>query len=431
MDWRHHAACRDVDPELFFPIGNTGPALLQIDEAKQVCQRCNVMEPCLQWALESGQDAGVWGGLSEDERRALKRRQVAAHHGRAHTPDSRRDPPGAAGASWSRLAARSAARRQMARARVTSSGSSTSDPVPPPGCGAISSRPPSSASTSVRTICRPRLVVDSRSKSGGQARRRCRYTVTVSCPCPRLAETSRHPAQRLPVGPRQPVLQGVLQQLGQHQRQRSRDRPRAAGRTCRAGRGVTRASGADDLAGHHRHPAGDVVEVHDLVRDVRQRLVHHRDRADPADGLLQRRPRLRRLQPPRLQPQQRRDRLQVVLDPVVDLPDGGVLGEQLALPVPQLGHVPEQDQRPGPRPVHDQRDRAQLHDRAVAPRPRSPRARGRWPSASASRRGARRPAHSRAVSGPSSLADQVSSQPEPPVGRQRVRAGVGDLARAG
>ena len=39
MDWRHHAACREVDPELFFPIGNTGPALLQIDEAKQVCRR--------------------------------------------------------------------------------------------------------------------------------------------------------------------------------------------------------------------------------------------------------------------------------------------------------------------------------------------------------------------------------------------------------
>src|SRR6202007_1596399 len=82
MDWRHHAACRDVDPELFFPIGNTGPALLQIDEAKQVCRRCKVMEPCLQWALESGQDAGVWGGLSEDERRAVKRRsRVAARAG--------------------------------------------------------------------------------------------------------------------------------------------------------------------------------------------------------------------------------------------------------------------------------------------------------------------------------------------------------------
>ena len=50
------------------------PALTQIEEAKKVCQRCIVKEPCLAWALESGQDAGVWGGLSEDERRALKRR---------------------------------------------------------------------------------------------------------------------------------------------------------------------------------------------------------------------------------------------------------------------------------------------------------------------------------------------------------------------
>ncbi|GLX97447.1 WhiB family transcriptional regulator [Herbidospora galbida] len=78
MDWRHRAACRDVDPELFFPIGNTGPALMQIEEAKQVCRQCTVSELCLKWALESAQDAGVWGGLSEDERRALKRRTARA-----------------------------------------------------------------------------------------------------------------------------------------------------------------------------------------------------------------------------------------------------------------------------------------------------------------------------------------------------------------
>ncbi|MFD7954350.1 WhiB family transcriptional regulator [Streptomyces ardesiacus] len=74
MDWRHNAVCREEDPELFFPIGNTGPALLEIEEAKAVCRRCPVMEQCLQWALEFGQDSGVWGGLSEDERRAMKRR---------------------------------------------------------------------------------------------------------------------------------------------------------------------------------------------------------------------------------------------------------------------------------------------------------------------------------------------------------------------
>ncbi|MFV0131206.1 WhiB family transcriptional regulator [Streptomyces sp. HMX112] len=73
-DWRHQAQCRDEDPDLFFPIGNTGPALLQAEEAKAVCRRCPVREQCLRWALEFGQEAGVWGGLSEEERRALKRR---------------------------------------------------------------------------------------------------------------------------------------------------------------------------------------------------------------------------------------------------------------------------------------------------------------------------------------------------------------------
>jgi WhiB family redox-sensing transcriptional regulator len=79
MDWRHRAACRDEDPELFFPVGTSGPALLQIAEAKIACRRCSVSTDCLNWALASGQDAGVWGGMSEDERRAVKRRN--AHTG--------------------------------------------------------------------------------------------------------------------------------------------------------------------------------------------------------------------------------------------------------------------------------------------------------------------------------------------------------------
>ena len=90
MDWRHVAACREVDPELFFPIGNSGPALLQIEEAKQVCRRCAVVEECLRWAIDSGQDAGVWGGLSEDERRALKRRTVRLRAGPASSRSSER-----------------------------------------------------------------------------------------------------------------------------------------------------------------------------------------------------------------------------------------------------------------------------------------------------------------------------------------------------
>lgn len=77
-DWRHRAACRDEDPELFFPIGSTGPALLQIEDAKAVCRRCEAIGACLAWSVAGGQDAGVSGGMSEDERRALKRRNARA-----------------------------------------------------------------------------------------------------------------------------------------------------------------------------------------------------------------------------------------------------------------------------------------------------------------------------------------------------------------
>jgi WhiB family redox-sensing transcriptional regulator len=72
-DWRDYAACRNVDPDLFFPLGTSGASLPQIDEAKQICRTCPVCGPCLRWALESG-DAGVWGGTTEDERRKHRRR---------------------------------------------------------------------------------------------------------------------------------------------------------------------------------------------------------------------------------------------------------------------------------------------------------------------------------------------------------------------
>ena len=73
MDWVHRALCKDEDPELFFPVGTTGPAASQIDAAKTVCGRCEVRLQCLEWAMGTGQTSGVWGGLSEEERRALRR----------------------------------------------------------------------------------------------------------------------------------------------------------------------------------------------------------------------------------------------------------------------------------------------------------------------------------------------------------------------
>ncbi|MEU2075914.1 WhiB family transcriptional regulator [Streptomyces sp. NPDC013489] len=73
--WRASAACQDVDPDLFFPVGTGAPALVQAEEAKDVCRGCPVREACLDWAMDdSRQVTGVWGGLDENERRALKRR---------------------------------------------------------------------------------------------------------------------------------------------------------------------------------------------------------------------------------------------------------------------------------------------------------------------------------------------------------------------
>lgn len=72
-DWREQAACRDTDPDLFFPVGSTGPAIEQIDSAKQVCSTCESMRACLEFALATNQESGVWGGTSEEERRRLRR----------------------------------------------------------------------------------------------------------------------------------------------------------------------------------------------------------------------------------------------------------------------------------------------------------------------------------------------------------------------
>ena len=83
IDWRDLAACRDSEPNLFFPVGTTGTALELIDEAKVICTECSVREECLMYALETNQEAGVWGGYAEDERRRLRKRWLAERRKRA------------------------------------------------------------------------------------------------------------------------------------------------------------------------------------------------------------------------------------------------------------------------------------------------------------------------------------------------------------
>ena len=78
--WVAQARCIGEDPDLFFPAGTSPEALEQTVSAKSVCRGCHVREACLEWSLVTCQDAGVWGGLDEEERRVIRRqrRRVAA-----------------------------------------------------------------------------------------------------------------------------------------------------------------------------------------------------------------------------------------------------------------------------------------------------------------------------------------------------------------
>jgi WhiB family redox-sensing transcriptional regulator len=72
--WAQQGACRapGVDPDLFFPVGVRGPALLQITAAKAVCARCPVTADCLAAAMRSPEAAGIWGGTTPEERYAQR-----------------------------------------------------------------------------------------------------------------------------------------------------------------------------------------------------------------------------------------------------------------------------------------------------------------------------------------------------------------------
>ena len=84
--WRRRAACRHVDTELFFPIGRGSRAMTETQQAKAICARCPVRQPCLAYALATGQAYGIWGGYDEEERRVLhrQRRKSAGGNPAAH-----------------------------------------------------------------------------------------------------------------------------------------------------------------------------------------------------------------------------------------------------------------------------------------------------------------------------------------------------------
>lgn len=71
-DWRDDAACSGMDGEIWFPVVHTPGWEDQLARAKKICAACPVRQECLEYALDTGQRAGVWGGLSEKEREELR-----------------------------------------------------------------------------------------------------------------------------------------------------------------------------------------------------------------------------------------------------------------------------------------------------------------------------------------------------------------------
>jgi WhiB family transcriptional regulator, redox-sensing transcriptional regulator len=77
--WKSMAACGSAEPDLFFPISAATSNQLQVSEAKIVCARCLVRRECLDFAIQTRQMHGIWGGMTEEERySAVKTRQQQA-----------------------------------------------------------------------------------------------------------------------------------------------------------------------------------------------------------------------------------------------------------------------------------------------------------------------------------------------------------------
>jgi WhiB family redox-sensing transcriptional regulator len=92
-EWWSRAACSATDPNLFFPLTGAGIAIRQIARAKAVCARCQIRQACLEYALEAGPIQGVWGGMTERERRVLRQHAGVSPRAGAAARPWRRAPP--------------------------------------------------------------------------------------------------------------------------------------------------------------------------------------------------------------------------------------------------------------------------------------------------------------------------------------------------
>jgi len=78
---RARALCLEYDPDTWFPVGSSGPALMQAEQAKAICRQCPIRAECLECALIMNCWDGVWGGFDESERRAMVRANGVVQRG--------------------------------------------------------------------------------------------------------------------------------------------------------------------------------------------------------------------------------------------------------------------------------------------------------------------------------------------------------------
>ena len=102
--WQRHAGCRDTDPELFFPTGRDDSHLVEehLRVVRPICRACPVLIECRRWALETGQEHGLWAATTPTQRRQERRqaREQRRLHPPATPPADRPDPePAPAAAS--------------------------------------------------------------------------------------------------------------------------------------------------------------------------------------------------------------------------------------------------------------------------------------------------------------------------------------------
>lgn len=82
-DWKDYSNCLGVDPDLFFPERGASTR-----EAKEVCRSCVVQNDCLEYALQNGEKFGIWGGMSERERRRIRRQRALEREAAARAAEA-------------------------------------------------------------------------------------------------------------------------------------------------------------------------------------------------------------------------------------------------------------------------------------------------------------------------------------------------------